>query len=93
MMNSEDRTEAMKALEKRTQEYLRFLSQAMGGYRGICEAMNAQLLRQDTRIEQLEAVNFDLLDVLKDMVYEGEGHVAAEVVERARDLIAKAEVT
>ena len=45
------------------------------------------------RIERLETEKADLLDVLKDMVYEGEGHVAAEVVERARDLIAKAEVT
>ena len=45
------------------------------------------------RIERLETEKADLLDVLKDMVYEGEGHVAAEVVEKARDLIAQAEAT
>ena len=54
MNKTEEREMAIKALEKRTQEYLRFLSQAMGGYRGVVEAMHAELVRKDARIKELE---------------------------------------
>ena len=62
-MSDEQRVMAIKSLERRTQEHLTGLSQAMGGYRGVCEAMNAQLDRQAAEIARLKAINADLLAV------------------------------
>ena len=64
MMADEDRNMAVKALDDRTQKYLGFLSQAVGGYRGLCEMMDAQLNRRDAEIERLEAQNAALLRAL-----------------------------
>ena len=67
-MSDEQRVMAIKSLERRTQEHLTGLSQAMGGYRGVCEAMNAQLDRQAAEIARPERINADLLDALKNLV-------------------------
>ena len=65
---SDQRALAIESLQRRTERGLTELGQAIGGYRGVAEAMDAQLLRQDTRIEQLEAVNADLLAALEFMI-------------------------
>ena len=57
MMTKEERVVAIKALKDRTEKYSLYLSQAIGGYRGLCEAMSSQLDRTD-------AVNAELKTAL-----------------------------
>ena len=100
---SDQRALAIESLQRRTERGLTELGQAIGGYRGVAEAMDAQLLRQDTRIEQLEAVNADLLAALREIA-KGEGAFSLDPLtfanntienmkEIANTAIAKAEVT
>ena len=65
---SDQRALAIESLQRRTERGLTELGQAIGGYRGVAEAMDAQLLRQDARIEHLKAVNADLLAACDEAV-------------------------
>jgi len=55
-MSDEQRVMAIKELERRTQEYLYDLGVLMGGYREVCETMNAQLDEANAKIVHLEAI-------------------------------------
>jgi hypothetical protein len=54
MNKTEEREMAIKALKTRTENGLLDLSRSVGGYRGVVEAMHAELVRKDARIKELE---------------------------------------